>query len=308
MVAAKAVVGALFAGRIDDGGFMESGYRALIQAAADFGLSTTYTQGIAPQPQALIEALRALAHNGAAMVIAHGGQNDAAARAVASEFARTAFVVTQGSVCAPNLSSFEVCQEQSAFLAGVAAARLTRTGVVGHMSGIRVRPGLLGRAAYVAGVTAENPETRILTTFCGTQEDVMRARKVAELQIGAGADVIFTMLNTAVTGVTAACRDLGAKQIGNVRDWVAIDPEVFVGAAIADVGAGVYESCAAYAQGYWQGGQIRRVGVENPQAVRMRLSAAAPPEVVAAVANWCSMLSAGRVVIPAEFDGAEFAA
>ena len=52
----------------------------------------------------------------------------------------------------PNLASYEVLQEQSAYLGGVLAALTTRTGVVGHMSGIRVRPGLKGRAEAVAGL------------------------------------------------------------------------------------------------------------------------------------------------------------
>jgi basic membrane protein A len=55
------------------------------------------------------------------------------------------FVVTQGAVVGANLCSYEVLQEESAYLGGVLAALTTRTGVVGHMSGIRVRPGLKGR-------------------------------------------------------------------------------------------------------------------------------------------------------------------
>ena len=52
--------------------------------------------------------------------------------------------MTQGLVQGSNLSSYDVLQEESAYLAGVLAALTTRTGVVGHMSGIRVPPGLKG--------------------------------------------------------------------------------------------------------------------------------------------------------------------
>lgn len=86
------------------------------------------------------------------MVIAHGGQNNAAARQVAPDFPAVQFVVTQGTVTGTRLSSYDVLQEESAWLTGALAGLSTRTGVVGHMSDIRVTPGLKGRAAFADGL------------------------------------------------------------------------------------------------------------------------------------------------------------
>lgn len=52
--------------------------------------------------------------------------------------------------------------------------------------------------------------------------------------MAAGADVIFTMLNSGRDGVTQACREAGARQIGNVIDWTTVDPQVFVASAWGD--------------------------------------------------------------------------
>ena len=301
-------VGALFAGKLDDGGFMEFGYRGLTRAKSRFQLGTTIIDQILPDPARLADALRQLAQTGASLVIAHGGQNDAAARAVAAQYPNIRFVVTQGSVRGANLSSYEVRQEQSAFLAGIAAARLTKIGIVGHISGIRVRPGLLGRAAYAAGVAAGNPTVRLLTTFCGTQDDPAIAERVANAQIAAGADIIFTMQNAAMPGAVAACRAGGIRLIGNVRDWVAIDPIVFAGSAMADVGLGVYEACHDFVQGTWQADHIRRIGVEDPAAVRLQLAPDLPADVTQHVCAWRDRLVSGNVVLAEAFKGAEFAA
>ncbi|UUZ78497.1 BMP family ABC transporter substrate-binding protein [Polaromonas sp. P1(28)-13] len=99
--------------------------------------------------------------------MAHGGQNNEACAEVAARFPKVKFVVTQGAVTSTNLASYDVLQEESAYLGGVLTALTTRTGVVGHMSGIRVRPGLKGRAAYAAGVRATNPNVKLLTNFSG---------------------------------------------------------------------------------------------------------------------------------------------
>lgn len=78
-------VAALLAGRIDDAGFMEAGYVGLTRARDELGLAISYTDSVPPERELLAEALRKLARSGAVLVIAHGGQNNEAAAAVAAE-------------------------------------------------------------------------------------------------------------------------------------------------------------------------------------------------------------------------------
>ncbi len=99
-------VAALFAGRIDDRGFMQAGYDGLKLAEARLGVSIAFKQGVQPKPEDLSAALRELAAAGPDLVIAHGGQNNAAAKAVAAEFPAVRFAVTQGNVTGTNLASY----------------------------------------------------------------------------------------------------------------------------------------------------------------------------------------------------------
>jgi basic membrane protein A len=296
---------ALFAGRIDDGGFMEAGYRGLLRARDELGFAVHYADRTPPLGEPLVIALRELASAGAPLVIAHGGQNNEAGRTVAAEFPDTRFVVTQGNVAGANLASYDVLQEQSAFLAGAAAGLLTRSQVVGHISGIRVVPGLKGRAAFAAGLKATNPGAKLLTTFCGAQDDVELARRTALAEIDAGADIIFTMLNAGIAGATAACRSRGIRQIGNVVDWVARAPDAFVGSAIAEVGMGVFLACRDLKEGRWRGGAVRRIGLEDPAAVRLVLAPDVPGDVRAAIDRLGARIVAGEIEIPERYAGPE---
>ena len=306
--AAKPVsVGALFAGRVDDKGFMESGWRGLERARTELGAHTTFIDKVEPKKELLVAALTQLAQAGPDMVVAHGGQNNEACAEVAALFPRVKFVVTQGAVTAANLASYDVLQEESAYLAGVLAALTTRTGVVGHMSGIRVRPGLKGRAAYAAGVQATNPQVKLLTNFSGNQDDNALSHRVALAQMQAGADVIFTMLNAGRNGVTQACREKGTRQIGNVIDWVPVDPAVFVASAIADVSIGVFDAVRDQQAGNFPAGQIRKVGLSNPQAVRLSMANDVPAAVKARVAEVAQGITSGRILVPESFNGPEFA-
>jgi basic membrane protein A len=299
-------VGGLFAGRIDDQGFMEAGWRGLERARLELGTQTRHTAGVVPRKELLVAALTELANSGVKLVVAHGGQNNEACAEVATRFPQVQFVVTQGAVTGTNLCSYDVLQEESAYLGGVLAALTTRTGVVGHMSGIRVRPGLKGRAAYVAGVKATNPNVKVLTNFSGNQDDNALSRRIALAEMAAGADVIFTMLNAGRNGVTEACREQRKRQIGNVIDWVAKEPQVFVGSAIADVSMAVFEAVKDAQRGQYPAGTIQKIGISNPMAVSLSMASDVPTEVRQRVTEIAQALAKGQIKVPEAYDGPEF--
>lgn len=305
--ARAASVGALFAGRVDDRGFMESGWRGLERARTELGARTIFIDNVQPRKELLAAALTRLAESGVDLVIAHGGQNNEACAEVAARFPKVRFVVTQGAANAANLANYDVLQEESAYLGGVLAGLLTRTGTVGHMSGIRVRPGLKGRAAYAAGVRAANSNVRLLTNFSGNQDDNELSRRVAAAQVAAGADVIFTMLNAGRDGVTQVCRESGRRQIGNVIDWVGVDPKVFVASAVADVGIGVFDAVRDLQRGAFPGGSVRRIGLADPQAVRLVMAPDVPADIQARVRQAAADVVSGRIHVPEAYDGPEFA-
>jgi basic membrane protein A and related proteins len=302
----RSKVAALFAGRIDDAGFMEAGYRGLVAARDKLGVDIVWQDQVRPERDLLAAALRDLAMDHPALVIAHGGQNNDAARLAAAEFPATTFVVTQGNVTGPNLASYEVLQEESAFLAGALAAWATKTGTVGHMSGIRVGPGLKGRAAFAHGATYANPSVRLLTNFSGNQDDNALSKRVAAAMIDAKADIIFTMLNAGRMGAIEACRERGAKQIGNVGDWVAAMPEVFIASAVADSGVAVLRAVEDLVHGKIATDAVQKIGLARPEAVRLTMSPALGEDIRRRVDTLAQQIKDGVLEVPTTWTGTEF--
>jgi basic membrane protein A and related proteins len=300
-------IAAMFPGRIDDGGFIEAGYRGLMRVRDDVGIPVSYVDDVAPEAEAMKDVLRRLARSDAKMVIAYGGQTSEAVQRVAWEFPQQRFTVIQGFLTRPNLAIYEVLQEQSAWLAGAAAGMLTKTNVVGHMSGLRVRPGLKARAAFADGLATTNPRAKLLTNFSGTQDDAGLAKRIAFAQIDAGADIIFTMLNAGRAGAIEACRERGVKQIGNVRDWVAVMPDVFVASAVADGGVAIVQVARDLHDSLWKGDLVKRIGIRNRDAVRLALAPTVPEAVKVRIAAFTQEMVAGSIKIPEEYSGPEFA-
>ena len=216
-------VAMLIPGSIDDGGFMEAGFNGLMAISESLGAQTSYMADVDPDIDTLAGALRRLAKNDPDLIIAHGGQTAFAARRVAAEYPQVRFVVIQGDITAQNLSSYAVLQEQSAWFASAAPGLLTDTGVVGHISGFRITPGLKRR-----------------------------------------------------DGATDAMREHSVKQFGNVGDWVTVDPEVFVGSSVADIGVAVLAAARDVANGNWEGNQIVQLGPDDVNATGLTLGVDVP--------------------------------
>ena len=299
-------VAMLIPGEINDGGFMEAGYNGLLKIKNDLGMRVDYIDKVQPKKELLSEALRKLAAGNPDLIIAHGGQNSAAAKIVAAEFPDIKFVVVQGNVTGENISSYEVLQEQSAWLSGAAAGLLTKTGVVGHISGIRVRPGLKGRAAFADGLKYTNPKAKFLTNFCGFQDDNEVSYNVASKEIEAGADIIFTMLNAGRTGAIKAMREKGVYQIGNVRDWYPSAPDVFIASAIADVSIAGFQAAKDLQDGVWKAGQVVKMGLENPDAVRLALAPEVSSEVKDKLKALSTKIISGEIEVNINYEGPEF--
>ncbi|NBC95837.1 MAG: BMP family ABC transporter substrate-binding protein, partial [Deinococcus-Thermus bacterium] len=180
-------IAVVFVGALRDGGFNESALEGAERAQSAGLAQVEVVTGLAYDDARIRARLEAVA-DGVDGVVVVGGQGDRSTPAVAEAHPETAFATVQGAATGPNLAAYDVRQEESAFLAGCLAAWTTRSGVVAHLSGHRVTPGLKGRAGFVAGLRHADPEVRVLTAFCGTQDDAAIARRWAEAQIAAGAD------------------------------------------------------------------------------------------------------------------------
>lgn len=298
-------IAVFFVGEVQDNGFNASAFSGADRAGQAGVADIHIVSGVA-YDQDEIRTRLAEVLPGVDGLIFIGGQGDIATPEVAALCPDKRFAIVQGNRTGPNLASYDVRQEDSAFLAGVLAANLTRSGIVGHLSGHRVRPGLKGRAAFVAGVNHAAPQVTVLTGFCGTQDDSTVTRGWAGAQIAAGADIIFTMLNDARQGAIDACRAGNIWQIGNALDWVQHDPQVFVASALARIDIGVEWAIRDMVAGRTPP-EIVEFGLAEGDVVALSLGKAVPDAARDAVKAAAADIRAGRITISDIYEGAEFA-
>ncbi|PJM70190.1 BMP family ABC transporter substrate-binding protein [Achromobacter ruhlandii] len=288
-------------GQAGRGGFNEAAVQGAARAArAGHALQVEWIAD--NDPDARAERLAALCADAPDLVIVHGGQGDVPVARVAPRFPHTQFAITQGSHHAANVASYEILQEHTAFLAGVLAGP---RGGAAHLSGERVRPGLKGRAAYADGVRRVRGQDP-LTGFCGNQHDPVLAEAWTDALAAGGARVVFAMMDGGRDGITRACRRHGLWQIGNVLDWVARDPAVYLASALADSGLCVERAAADHAAGALRVGAVTHFGLEADASLRLRLGADVSAEERRALDDWSARLARGEITVAPDYTGREF--
>lgn len=293
-----------FVGEVHDDGFNASALKGAMRAR-DAGVATISVIEGVPYKEDVIRSRLEDAMAACDGLVFIGGQGDVATPEVAALFPEKSFAIVQGHKIGPNLSCYDVLQEETAFLAGALAALISQSRVVGHLSGHRVRPGLKGRAAFAAGVAHVDPKVQLLTAFCGTQDDNAIANAWASAEISAGADVIFTMLNAARQGAIEACRTAGALQIGNALDWVVRDPEVFVASAMARIDLGVERAITDMVAGRVPPG-IVTLGLAQGDYGHLTMGVGVPYEIRERIEQIARQIRAGQITIPESYAGPEF--
>ncbi len=296
-------IAALFPGPVDSGGFLESAFRGLLRVRDEIKVPVRHLEGVPLEREALLAALRELGKSGAALVIAVGAETSEATQRAAWEMPAQRFAVIQGTLLRPNLAAYVVEQQQSAWLAGAAAALLSKSGVVGHVAVARDAYALSARAAFAAGVRAADAKVRLLTSFPAAADAVPRT---VTAQAAQGADIVFAMPDAVRAGAIEAARARGVWLIGAVGDWVATQPDAFVASAVADGGHAVVAAVRDLHDNVFVGDLVRRFGLRVPSAVRLALAAATPEAVRLRIDDYRAQVAAGRIVVPNTYSGPEF--
>jgi len=229
-------VALLTPGPISDQAWNGEAYRGLLAVRDSLGASISHIQ--TRTPASFDENFREYGRQSYDLVIGHGFEYKDAAERVAPAFPKTVFLVISSDVQGPNVAGIRFSFAQPSFLAGMAAASASKSGVIGAIGGTELPPVREGFDAYAAGARSVNPDVRVLVSYVGNWEDVSAGREQALAQMSQGADVIFQNADAAGLGVFQAARESGkALVIGANADQNGIAPGVVLGSAVIDLPA-----------------------------------------------------------------------
>lgn len=176
--------------------------------------------------------MREYATAGNQLIVGEAFAVEAAARKVAKDFPKTAFLMgSSGKPQAPNFSVFDNYIQEPAYLTGLIAGGMTQTNKIGLVGGFPIPEVNRLMHAFMAGAKEVNPKVEFTVTFINSWFDPPKAKEATFAMIDKGADVLYAER----FGVSDAAKEKGKLAIGNVINTQPQYPDTVVASALWDM-------------------------------------------------------------------------
>lgn len=271
-------------------------HKALKAAEGRGEIEYTFAESVANTDYERV--MRQYAEGGAALVVGEAFGVERAARGVAKDYPKTAFLM--GSSAGPaggNFSVFDNYIQEPAYLTGMIAGAMTKSNVIGMVGGYPIPEVNRLMNAFMEGAKEVNPNVKFMVTFIGSWFDPPKAKEAAFAMIDRGADVMYAER----FGVSDAAKERGKLAIGNVIDTQPQYPETVVASAlwhmeptidraIAAVKAGTFkaEDYGPYSQMQHGGSSLAPLGT---------FDAKVPAEIKAKVQERAEAFKSGKAAV-----------
>ena len=255
------------AGGFDDRSFNQTGYEGLKKAEAELGVEVVALESKTDADYT--PNINQAVSQGCNLVITVGFLLGDATEKAATANPDTDFAIVDYAYEKPpaNLKGLVFATEQSSFLAGIAAAGTTKSGVVATYGGLPI-PSVTAfmsgfyqgveyfnkqnsKSVKVLGWNAADPEKG---TYAGGFDDQNKGKQIANNFIQQGADVVFPVAGPVGLGTAAAAQATGGK-VSVI--WVDTDGcvsasqycDVFLTSVMKEIGVAVYDTVKSASTG-----------------------------------------------------------
>jgi basic membrane protein A len=173
--------------------------------------------------------MRQYAEAGHALVVGESFAVEAAARKVAKDYPKVSFLMgSSGKPQAPNFSVFDNYIQEPAYLSGMIAGGLSKSGKIGMVGGFPIPEVNRLMNAFMAGAKEVNPKVEFMVSFINSWFDPPKAKEAAFAMIDKGADVMYAER----FGVSDAAKERKVLAIGNVINTQAQYPDTVAASAL----------------------------------------------------------------------------
>ncbi len=219
-----------------------------LKAAADRGeIEYVWAESVANTDYERV--MRQYAEAGQQLVFGEVFGVERAARAVAKDYPKTAFVMGSSfKPQDPNFSVFDNYIQEPAYLSGMVAGGMTKSNVIGMVGGYPIPEVNRLMNAFMEGAKEVNPQVKFSVSFIGSWFDPPKAKEAAFAMIDRGADVMYAER----FGVSDAAKERKVLAIGNVIDTQPQYPDTVVASALWHMEPSVERAIAAVKAGSYK--------------------------------------------------------
>ena len=248
---------------VNDQSFNQLAWQGIQKASTDMGFQAKFLESTQPSDyEKNIDAFAAEAYN---VIITVGALMDDATALKAKQYPDIKFAIIDNAYSDGgliNVTSLMFAEDEVAFLAGVLAGGMSKSGFVCSVSSMRTPQSERYVMSFHGGATWQaGPELKIMNNYINIKttdenvpsfDDSTQGKETALKLIGEGCDVVFGVGGDAVNGALLAAKENNLPAVGADVDQYTTDPEVqsaLITSAMKNADVAVYNYLKTVADG-----------------------------------------------------------
>lgn len=287
-------------GGVTDGSFNQSAWEGLQKAEKDLGIKASYIES--KQEADYVTNLEQAVDNNNDLILATGFPMQQALLEAAKNYPEQKFAIVDvdyGEETPDNVTCISFNEEQSGYVVGLVAGKMTKTnkvGFVGGMNNVVIKKFQVG---YEAGVKEANSNAKVLVQYVNSFADQAKGKSIANQMYNNNADILFACAGDSGLGVLECAKETGKYAIGVDRDQNNIAPDNILTSAMKKVNEGVYTVVENLKDGKLDGGKTLVFGLkEEGIGLASSTDKNVPKDVIDYVNSKIEKIISGEIVVP----------
>ena len=248
-------VGFVYVTPVTDAGWVrqhENGRQA-VQAALGTQVKTSFVENVPEGPDAE-RVIRDLAQQGHKLIFTPSFGYMEPTLKVAKDFPDVKFESVTGYKTAVNVATVNARYYEGRYLAGIAAARMSKTQLAGYVAGFPIPEVLQGINAFALGMRSVNPRAEVKVIWLNAWFDPPRERDAAMTLFNQNADVLA--FHTASNAVMTAAQERGKLAVAYHSDMRSVAPDAQILAVTHQWGDYYTRRAREVLAGTWTSGNV----------------------------------------------------
>ena len=267
----------VYLGPVGDAGWTFAHDQGRKAVEAEFGdkVKTTFVEKV-PESADAERVIRDLAEQGNKIIFATSFGYMEPMHKVAADYPNVKFEHATGYKMGPNMRVYDAKFYEDAYLAGIIAGKLSKTGTLGFVGSFPIPEVLRNINAFTLGAQSVNPQIKTKVVWVSSWFDPPKEGDAAQSLINGGADVLLQ--NTDSSAVLQTAEKTGKYAFGWDADMSAVAPKAHLASAMVLWG-GYYKKAVKEAMdGSWK--SERTVwGVKEGQNDLVKMADAVPEDI-----------------------------
>ena len=195
---------------------------------------------------------------------------------IAADTKDVKFEHATGYKTADNLRTYDSRTYEGAYMAGVVAGKMSKSGTVGVVGSVPIPEVVRNINSFTLGAQSVNPKIKTKVVWVNEWFNPPKETEAATALINGGADVLFQ--NTDSSAVLQTAEKMGKRAFGWDSDMTAYGPKAHLASAVINWAPYYVKSVGEALDGKWTGGTSAWWGVKEGAIDLVSIAADVPDE------------------------------